>query len=185
MPETLQEDGVDGEGVVARGTHRLFLGSSSEARQLMRLQALQLVYRPVIVVSPGEWVPKKDTFSILKSPLPRTVHVLTLERISGSQVLLRLEHLAVTDEAVEVNITRLLAGHRLEDVKPVTLGANQYLPGPTRHSWPTSGADYAQRHVPDLNMPTPQTSTMSQTGDTVVRLAPGEIASFLAQLVAE
>ncbi|XP_075526720.1 lysosomal alpha-mannosidase-like [Dermacentor variabilis] len=184
LPEILQEDGVDGEGVVARGTHRLFLGSSSEARQLMRLQALQLVYRPVILVSPGEWVPKKDAFSTLKSPLPSTVHVLTLERLSESQVLLRLEHLAVTDDAVEVNVTRLLAGYRLDDVKPVTLGANQYLPGPTRYSWPTSGADSPER-VPDLNMPPPQTSTVPETGDTIVKLAPGEIASFLAQLAAE
>ncbi|KAL1440214.1 hypothetical protein MTO96_009522 [Rhipicephalus appendiculatus] len=98
----------------------------------MRLQALQLVYRPVILLSPGEWVPKKETFTALRTPLPNTVHVLTLERLGGPQVLLRLEHLAVTDDTVEVNVTRLLAGYQLVDVKAVTLGANQYLPGPTR-----------------------------------------------------
>ncbi|XP_037529043.2 lysosomal alpha-mannosidase-like [Rhipicephalus sanguineus] len=185
LPETIEEDGVDGEGVVARGTHRLFLGTPSEGRDLMRLQALQLVYRPVILVSPGEWVPKKETFSALRTPLPSTVHVLTLERLGGLQVLLRLEHLAVTENTVEVNITRLLAGYRLEDVKAVTLGANQYLPGPTCHQWPTPGAHYAHGRVPDLKISTPQTHISTQTGDTVVKLSPREIASFLALLVPE
>ncbi|KAH6921433.1 hypothetical protein HPB50_000150 [Hyalomma asiaticum] len=169
LPETIQEDGVDGQGVVARGTHRLFLGTPAEGRELMRPLALQLVYRPVIL------------FSALRTPLPSDVHVLTLEKLGGSQVLLRLEHLAVTEATAQVNVTRLLAGHRLEDVKPVTLGANQYLPGPTRLQWPAPDEEYQKGRVPDFNMTTPQTRTVAQTGDTVVELSPGEIVSFLAQ----
>ncbi|XP_077497608.1 lysosomal alpha-mannosidase-like [Amblyomma americanum] len=179
-PETIEETSSDGQGLVARGKHFLFLGTASEARQLLRPQALQLVYRPVLVFAPAGWQPKQEKFSTLRSSLPSTVHVLTLERLSPSQVLLRLEHLGLTDAPVDVNVTRLLAGHRLNDIQPLTLGANQYLPGATRHRWPVQRPNATPHPLEDIRMDAPQTTLVGDTGDTVVKVVPGQIATFLA-----
>lgn len=44
--------GLQGEGLVARGTHRLFLGSIEESWPIVRRTAQQLVYRPVVAFAP-------------------------------------------------------------------------------------------------------------------------------------
>ncbi|XP_077547809.1 lysosomal alpha-mannosidase-like [Haemaphysalis longicornis] len=180
--EGIMEVGVDSQGLVVRGTHRLFLGSWSQAQELLRPTSLQLVYRPLLVFAPARWKPKSEMFSGLRSPLPKTVHILTLERLSDAQVLLRLEHLALTNTSVRVDITRLLSGYRLEDVRPVTLAANQFLPGPTRHSWNKENADKPASEVP---IASPEMISLPHGGGTVVNLAPNEIATFVASLISE
>ncbi|XP_065303112.1 lysosomal alpha-mannosidase-like [Dermacentor albipictus] len=187
-PEFLLETGTDDEALVARGTHRLFLGSLAEVASIMRLQALQLVYRPLLVFAPAGWRPRKEKFSALRQPLPSTVHVLTLETLQAHEVLLRLEHLSINDTTVKIGITRLLAGCRLENVRPTTLGANRFLPGPKRQRWrPQEAADGGKSRLPvdDVPMTAPELSTEWSTGETHVHLRPGQIATFLAKLVAE
>ncbi|KAL1438820.1 hypothetical protein MTO96_047746 [Rhipicephalus appendiculatus] len=159
-PEFLLESGDDDQSLVARGTHRLFLGSRAEIASITRLQALQLVYRPLLVFPPA-----------------------------ANEVLLRLEHLATNDTTVKISITRLLTGRHLENVRPVTLGANSFLPGPKRQRWRTQDAEQESgksRHpIGDVLMAAPEMSTEASTGDTYVYLRPGQIATFLAKLVAE
>ncbi|XP_037554670.1 lysosomal alpha-mannosidase-like [Dermacentor silvarum] len=187
-PEFLLETGNDDQALVAKGTHRLFLGSRAEVTSIMRLQALQLVYRPLLVFAPAGWRPRKKKFSALRQPLPSTVHVLTLEMLPAHEVLLRLEHLATNDTTVKISITRLLAGCRLENVRPTTLGANRFLPGPKRHRWRTQeeARGWKSRFsVDDVLMAAPEMTTESSTGDKHVNLRPGQIATFLAKLVAE
>ncbi|XP_049276023.1 lysosomal alpha-mannosidase-like [Rhipicephalus sanguineus] len=67
--DSLQEVGGDGAGLVVKGTHRLFLGSISEARQLLRPQALQLVYRPLLLFAPAGWKPVNERTSCLSRTL--------------------------------------------------------------------------------------------------------------------
>lgn len=184
-PETLDETSIGGQGLVARGKHLLFLGSASEARQLLRPQALQLVYRPVLIFAPAGWQPKHDKFSLLRSSLPSTVHVLTLERLSSTKVLLRLEHLGLTDVPVYVNVTRLLTGHRLNNIQPLTLGANQYLPGAIRRRWPTQRPNKLPHQLEDIRMDAPEMNSDRKTGDTAVKLVPGQIVTLLATRVTE
>ncbi|XP_049513868.1 lysosomal alpha-mannosidase [Dermacentor silvarum] len=183
--EVLQETGSDGAGLVAKGTHRLFLGSIAEAGPLLRPQALQLVYRPLLVFAPAGWRPKNEKFTGLRAPLPSTVHVLTLERLSANQVLLRLEHLAVTKAIVMLNVTRLLTGHLLKDLQPVTLAANQFLSNATRQHWPTGRFGQQRPQVESVRMIAPEIMTVPSTGDNVVRLKPRQIVTFLATLVDE
>ncbi|XP_077544779.1 lysosomal alpha-mannosidase-like [Haemaphysalis longicornis] len=183
--ENLGEEGSDGHGLVVRGTHRLFLGSPSEARRLMRTQALQLVYRPILVFAPPLWRPKRQEFSGLRWPLPSTVHILTLERLSAHQVLLRLEHLALRHKAVNVNVTRLFAGYRLENVRPVTLSANQFLPGPTRRYWARKDTYGRIQRLPDFPITAPEMTSVADTNDVITTIGPGQIVTFLAELVAE
>ncbi|XP_077544778.1 lysosomal alpha-mannosidase-like [Haemaphysalis longicornis] len=183
LREALEELGEDGEGLVARGTHRVFLGSASECQRLMRPQALQLVYRPVLLFPPILWKPELGNFTGLRSPLPSTLHVLTLERPSKNQVLLRLEHLALNKTALEVDVTSLLSDYVLENIRPVTLGANQFLPGPTRYRWSVQEIGRAPRQKDVVRMFAPEITPTPDTDGSAVKLRPGEIATFLADLV--
>nr|XP_037272965.1 lysosomal alpha-mannosidase-like [Rhipicephalus microplus] len=104
-PEFLLESGGDNQALVARGTHRLFVGPRAEVASIMRLQALQLVYRPLLVFAPAGWRPRQEKFSALRQPLPSTAHVLNLEMLPTHEILLRLEHLATNDTTAKISIT--------------------------------------------------------------------------------
>lgn len=185
-PESLSElNWNDNTATVARGTHRLFVGSKSEAKHSLRHQALGLVYQPLLAFAPAQWKPQRGTFTGLQYRLPKTVHLLTLERLSASQALLRLEHLAMTRKPARVNVTRLLVGYRLDNLRPLTLGANQFLPGPARHRWPDESTRDRPTRMKDVRVPTPDLNTVEATGDIVATLRPGEIATFMADLITE
>ncbi|XP_077544854.1 lysosomal alpha-mannosidase-like [Haemaphysalis longicornis] len=167
---------------VARGTHHVFLGSAAETRDFLRPYSLQLVYRPLVAFAAPEFTARHgDQFSWLQSALPRTVHLLTLEQLSQSEVLLRLEHLAIEQRAVQVNVTRLLRGFRLRNVRPVTLAANQFLPGPTRHRWETQPQKGWHRQA-EQRLAAPTITSKLATGDKIVSLSPGQIASLVAEI---
>ncbi|XP_077497603.1 lysosomal alpha-mannosidase-like [Amblyomma americanum] len=178
--ESIWEPSEHPHGTVASGTHRVFLGSAHEVQMMLRLQALQLVYRPILAFAPAQWKPQVQKFSGLRAPLPSTIHLLTLEALSRTEVLLRLEHLAIDQNAVHVNVTRLLRGIRLKNVRPVSLAANQFLPGPRRHRWPTYGQPDPMENTKPLR--TPVITRHWDTGDTLVSLSPGEITSLVAEV---
>ncbi|KAL1440217.1 hypothetical protein MTO96_009525 [Rhipicephalus appendiculatus] len=175
-PESTWEPTMTQRNFVASGTHRVFLGTAAEAQRLLRPQALQLVYRPLLAFAPPQWKPQRETFSGLRSVLPSTVHLLTLEALSPTRVLLRLEHLAVEQRAVQ----RLLKGFRLSDVRPVTLAANQFLPGPTRQKWPVRGQPRPEATRERLAVPAIMRQRL--TGDTLVTLLPSQIVTLIAKI---
>ncbi|KAH6921434.1 hypothetical protein HPB50_000151 [Hyalomma asiaticum] len=179
-PESTWEPTMKQREFVASGTHRVFLGRPAEAHQLLRPHALQLVYRPLLVFAPAQWKPHREMFSGLRSLLPSTVHLLTLEALSRTKVLLRLEHLAIEQHAVQVNVTRLLKGFRLSNVRPVTLAANQFLPGPTRQKWPVRGQPRPKDSRENLTMPL--ITKNRRSGDMLVTLSPGQIVSLIATI---
>ncbi|XP_049513159.1 lysosomal alpha-mannosidase-like [Dermacentor silvarum] len=179
-PESPWEETMTQRNFVASGTHRVFLGTAAETQRLLRPQALQLVYRPLLAFAPAQWKPHNEEFSGLRSPLPSTVHLLTLEALSRTKVLLRLEHLAIDQHAVQVNITRLLKGFRLNNARPVTLAANQFLPGPTRLKWPVRGQPGPKAKRERLALPA--ITEQAATGDTLVTLSPGQIVSLIARI---
>ncbi|XP_065295621.1 lysosomal alpha-mannosidase-like isoform X2 [Dermacentor albipictus] len=179
-PESPWEPTMTQQKFMASGTHRVFLGTAAETQRLLRPQALQLVYRPLVAFAPAQWKPYKEEFSGLRSTLPSTVHLLTLEALSRTQVLLRLEHLVIDQHAVQVNVTRLLRGFRLNDVRPVTLAANQFLPGPTRLKWRVRGQPGPTTTTDHLAMPA--ITEQKGTSDTLVTLSPGQIVSLIAKI---
>lgn len=179
-PESTWEPTMTQRNFVASGTHRVFLGTAAEAQRLLRPQALQLVYRPLLAFAAAQWKPRREMFSGLRSVLPTTVHLLTLEALSRTRVLLRLEHLSIEQRAVQVNVTRLLKGFRLSNVRPVTLAVNQFLPGPTRQQWPVRGQPRPEATREPLAVPA--ITRQRRTGDTLVTLSPGQIVSLIANI---
>ncbi|XP_075729136.1 lysosomal alpha-mannosidase [Rhipicephalus microplus] len=53
VEEPLNDRGVNDEGIIVKGRHRLHLGTPKEAADLMRRAALQEVYRPVYMFYPS------------------------------------------------------------------------------------------------------------------------------------
>ncbi|XP_077516614.1 lysosomal alpha-mannosidase-like [Amblyomma americanum] len=94
--EPLNEIGVDKRGLVARGTHRVFLGSVEDSERILRTMANRMVFGPQFAFYTRDRqlrdipVPRA---SGLQYPLPANLHLPTLEHIGNSRAIARLEHL--------------------------------------------------------------------------------------------
>ena len=96
VEESLDEPGVDGRGLTARGQHWLILEAKKDQRNQRQL-ALELFHQPVVAFSPIKSASNFRSsvitdFTGIQKPLPENVHLLTLKQISKNSILLRLEH---------------------------------------------------------------------------------------------
>ncbi|KAG0443214.1 hypothetical protein HPB47_015172 [Ixodes persulcatus] len=175
--ESLEESGANQRGLVVRGTHRVFVGTIEESWPRLRRRALQLVYRPLVAFAPPAFFRtfERTKYSGLLSPLPGTVHVLTLERVSSGQVLLRLEHLGFQNKTIQVNVTKLFRFIALTDVRAVTLGGNQFIEEASRLQWRTNQFGTKRKFSAPKIFTTP-------AKDTIVTLLPRQIVTILASL---
>ena len=99
VSEALNEPGVDGKGLVIRGSLLLLVSSIEEAADLHRRAAQRIFLEPLITFSPVKTGSEQDYYknhvtslSALNKELPPNVHLLTLEQWKDNQYLLRLEH---------------------------------------------------------------------------------------------
>ncbi|KAK8759486.1 hypothetical protein V5799_002882 [Amblyomma americanum] len=120
-------------------------------------------------------------FSGLREELPENVHILTLEALSSSRLLLRLEHLLLEKEDKEANdkpipITRLLKGNHLEDVREATLTGHMLLDEMRRLRWRQTQTSAANTVLGGSGL------VRDQEGYKV-RLADGRIRTYYATLV--
>ncbi|KAM7293892.1 hypothetical protein ISCGN_023467 [Ixodes scapularis] len=175
--ESLEESGANHRGLVVRGTHRVFVGTIDESWPRLRRRALQLVYRPLVAFAPPAFFRtfERTKYSGLLSPLPGTVHVLTLERVSSGQVLLRLEHLGFQNKTIQVNVTKLFRSIALTDVRAVTLGGNQFIEEASRLQWRTNQFESNSKPSAPKMFTTP-------AKHTIVTLLPRQIVTLLASL---
>ncbi|KAE9549642.1 hypothetical protein FO519_007149 [Halicephalobus sp. NKZ332] len=96
VEESLDEPGVDGRGLVARGKHWLILEAKKDQKKHRQL-ALELFHQPVVTFSPIKSTSNFRSsviteFTGIQKSLPENIHLLTLKQISKNSVLLRLEH---------------------------------------------------------------------------------------------
>ncbi|KAK3086623.1 hypothetical protein FSP39_021156 [Pinctada imbricata] len=142
--EALNETGADGQGLVVRGKHYLFLDTIDRSAQLHRDMALKLYMEPVLSftnsqMKQSEWSKHFRTqWSALGTKIPRNVHILTLEHLKQQissdtfqqQILLRLEHIYEKGEGgqlsnpAKVELRDLLRGYEVLSATELTLGAN-------------------------------------------------------------
>ncbi|KAK3085464.1 hypothetical protein FSP39_003781 [Pinctada imbricata] len=142
--EALNETGADGQGLVVRGKHYLFLDTIDRSAQLHRDMALKLYMEPVLSftnsqMKQSEWSKHFRTqWSALGAKIPQNVHILTLEHLSQQnssdtsqqQILLRLEHIYEKGEGgqlsspAKVELRDLLKGYEVLSATELTLGAN-------------------------------------------------------------
>ncbi|XP_064486675.1 lysosomal alpha-mannosidase-like isoform X2 [Ornithodoros turicata] len=176
--ELLEETGVDGKGLIARGKHYVHLGTLEESFPVVRQASLRRVYLPVTMVTAFP-LPQRIQYakkSTLEANLPDTLHLLTLEPISKNRVLFRVEHLGLVNRSVQISLRKLLKDRQFEDIQPTLLGANEYLQNVQRLHWSTKTYDRSNNKASGVK-------NHNLSGETdKVTLRPGDIQTFVAKL---
>ena len=134
VSEALNETGLDGNGLMVRGSHFLIIDTIRQSDKKHRTLGQQLYLRPIISFSNGtksEVFAHQTKFSALKKALPENINILTLEYWRKDQILLRLEHVYQSNEDSELSrpelIDLLSMFHNVPvgGVEELTLAANQ------------------------------------------------------------
>lgn len=127
--EPLSEPGLDGKGLIIRGTHRVMLSPNATAGVDLRRAAadslfpLGLRYASNTPYNPAA----KNSFSALTSALPANLHVVTVHAQGLDVILLRVAHMfAVGEDAslsspVSVDLSTLFAGFKIVSATEMTL----------------------------------------------------------------
>ncbi|XP_046352340.2 lysosomal alpha-mannosidase-like [Haliotis rufescens] len=158
VQEPLNEKGVDGRGLIARGKHYVFLNTIERAGQDFRPLGLQFHHPPTTSFSASQ---QGLTDSLhtqwfgLSAPLPSNVHLLTLDQVPGkvNKLLLRLEHifekreLAESDQIVELDLEDLFSKLKITGVRELTLGANHDVSSVSRLRWKTADGSLTPSQV--------------------------------------
>ncbi|CAF3366663.1 unnamed protein product [Rotaria sp. Silwood1] len=141
VSETLNELGIDGQGLVVRGRHLLSIAKPDDNIKFFREYALKSVWRPIIAFRSDFKDQPLDykTWSLLNTELPPQVNILTIEPLSHEKniltILFRIEHIydrnehSKLSESISIQIHKIFNNHKLVDAKEVTLGANMYKTG--------------------------------------------------------
>uniref|UniRef100_A0A336LYZ7 Alpha-mannosidase n=1 Tax=Culicoides sonorensis TaxID=179676 RepID=A0A336LYZ7_CULSO len=149
VAEALNEPGVDGNGLVARGKHWLVIGKKStpsptiKARerflQNQKLLPNWLFFSDATSFNYGDWMKSySNIYSAISLSLPMNVHLLTFEpwrrdNTNGNEFLLRFEHLLEKDEdpeyskPVSFNLQDVFRSFDIASIKETTLAGNQWL----------------------------------------------------------
>ncbi|XP_076297759.1 lysosomal alpha-mannosidase II [Lasioglossum baleicum] len=172
-----------GKGLVVRGSHYLFGGSTKNLDKFMLAEKnlqLETVLRPWTLITPfpyGSTIdesPYKTPVSGLNNSLPENVHMLTLEPWVHNTVILRLEHIFEKGESetyskpAEVDLNSLLANYTILTIRETSLGANEYVDTVERMQWHAESNEILETLEEDLGQ-----------SSAIVRLNPMDIKTFL------
>ena len=153
--QNLNEPGLDGSGLIIRGTHWLTVAPAAETHRYKTLQQLGLAlpttvraFAPLGALTPAQWLAANTaTASLLSAPLPANVHLATTHAHSKGTLLLRLAHLyeAGEDAALSANVTvalaTLFAGRTVASAVDMTLPGTQPLAGVRQVTYRTDDGD--------------------------------------------
>ncbi|KAH7950422.1 hypothetical protein HPB49_023838 [Dermacentor silvarum] len=178
-------------GVPVRGRHWLHIGTIADSQEYLRIFANRLVWTPQLSLvdarQPYFTNLTQREWSGLRSELPKHVHVLTLERVSGDRLLVRLEYQAPEMpeyvNTTQLHISRLLKNQDIYHILETSLGSTQDKTEMVRFVW--------RRHDrPDRPLPAVSQEQRMRVWlkrgyrprfeDTVV-LHPGEIRTFVGR----
>jgi Glycosyl hydrolases family 38 C-terminal domain/Alpha mannosidase middle domain/Glycosyl hydrolases family 38 C-terminal beta sandwich domain len=103
--EPLNETGIDGNGLIIRGIHRLSFENSATAGATRRTAVGDLLYKPIVRYAsmpsgmpPSSWILQYTAnYSASQAPLPANVQLVTVHSWGPKTLLLRVAH------AYEVN----------------------------------------------------------------------------------
>ncbi|XP_030388139.1 lysosomal alpha-mannosidase-like [Scaptodrosophila lebanonensis] len=182
-----------GEGLIARGKHRLIFGQHNQGpstlRSIERQLQLQFLLPPWRFFSSAssytheEW---RSTFRNIHTgiarALPEQVHLLTLEPWRENELLVRFEHILEKDEdpvlskPVRFNIENMFNNLAAVGIRETTLDGNAWLSEIRR-----------MKFVPDPNSARAEdagTNPFPQSGDSkfVIDLIPMQIRTFVLYL---
>ena len=131
--EPLNETGLDGNGLIVRGTHSVDFSNKNinvqgRASLSHMLFAEHIQYAQNTASSPSAWInANKATYSALRAPLPENVHVVTLHAQSPSMILLRVAHMFGIDEddtlsgPVSVDLATMFSAFSIQSAEELVL----------------------------------------------------------------
>jgi hypothetical protein len=162
--EPLNEPGVDGKGLIIRGTHRVLVAPNAAAPALYKPLQIESLSRPSAVklfagignLKPAQWLGSyTPSASILAAPLPPAIHLTTVHVYNATTALLRLTHMfekgedAALSADVSVDLATLFAGKAVTAATEMTLSGQQSLAGVPPFTYKTDGgASFATPVVP-------------------------------------
>lgn len=138
VSETLQEVGIDNQGLMIRGRHLVAVGKIDDGVQFFREHALKSVWKPIIAFHRelADEVLAYKTWSLVTKPLPEQVHILTIEPLKQETniltVLFRIEHVydekehSTLSKPISIDVQQIFDRYKVIEAKEVTLGANMY-----------------------------------------------------------
>ena len=163
LAEPLNETAY-GQGLVVRGKHLLIIDTPDSSAFFHRTNAQQLFMQPIPTFSltnlsyANYSSDYRQTWSALVDPMPRNLHLLTLDQLASKQYLVRVEHYfeahedAVYSQPIEVDLQQLF--HTIGTINNVTeliLTANMAMNDLNRLNWTTTEneSSYWQRSSKD------------------------------------
>lgn len=186
--EALNEPGVDGRGLVIRGTHYLLFNNITSAASKHRPLAQKILLQPELSFaiynsSEAEFIKKFRTkYNGLKTPLPPNVHLLTMEPWKRGTKLLRFEHFfefdddPVLSKPATVVLKDLFTDFDIVSLTETTLSANQFLKDARRLVWNSGQSNdiFSAIRKPGADD--------KAVGDLVISLNPMQIRTFIAEV---
>ncbi|CAG2170574.1 unnamed protein product, partial [Oppiella nova] len=180
----LNETGIDGKGLEVRGKHYLFLQPIAQSPRLVRRLSEQLFMGPIETFATyktreeysGEY---STSFSGVGDQLPESARLLTLEKWSDREVLVRFEHMYekadnVSDLSNDVSfdMRKVLKTIKMVNSVEMNLAANELLSETKRMEWRSKQS--AQGF--DIS------GTGAQEDDFVVKLSPQQIRTYIVTI---
>jgi len=144
VAEPLNETGLDGHGLIVRGTHRVSIRPGTLAGATRRGHLADMLFPSLqrFAYLPGgtvaSWLAAPGhaaTYTGLTAPLPANVHLLTVHSWSPGVLLVRLAHSFETGEdatlsaPATVNLAGLFPAFNITSVEEMTVSGNQPLAG--------------------------------------------------------
>lgn len=182
--EPLNETGLDGNGLIVRGTHRVTIDPAPSAGMARRVAVGDMLFRPLSLFTPLAGTPQAwitghcPRYTGLTAPLPANLHLLTTHSWGPDQLLLRLAHNYEVGESsqmsgnVTVGLANMFADFTITAASETTLTANQPLADVPITTYVTD--DGRTINLPALP-PAPAGTDLSVT------LAPMQIRTFICE----
>ncbi|CAG4969461.1 unnamed protein product [Colias eurytheme] len=149
--QNIINDTINGEGVIIRGTHYLYLSKADYKpnRVFEKKLAKEIELRPVVLVSNSmeydDWLDLRNEFKGLNKKLPIGVHVLGLQEWNDGTILVRLENYLEKSDIVKSGVKNvvlkdLFHNIKIDRVKETTLAANMWLSDWLPLQWEKNGS---------------------------------------------
>ncbi len=150
LAEPLNETAY-GKGLVVRGKHILILETPNNSAIVHRTNAQQFYMQPIPTFAltnltyTNYSASYRQTWSALVDPMPRNLHLLTLDQLAPKQYLVRVEHYfelhedATYSQPIQIDLQQLFHSFgQIQNFTELILTANMPLAEMNRLNWTTT-----------------------------------------------
>ncbi|XP_045508879.1 lysosomal alpha-mannosidase-like [Colias croceus] len=191
--QNIINDTINGEGVIIRGTHYLYLSKADYKpnRVFEKKLAKEIELRPVVLVSNSmeydDWLDLSNEFKGLNKKLPIGVHVLGLQEWNDGTILVRLENYLEKSDTVKSGIKNvvlkdLFHNIKMDRVKETTLAANMWLSDWLPLQWEKNGSffrNFNEYYGSDKEEYSEDVLKAVDVDLKIVKLTPQQIRTFV------